>query len=58
MALLESSTAEWLTPQDWYTLVKAVLSGGDFFGNQNIMMHVRKQLNATYGLIMDGHLML
>ena len=30
MALLESSTAEWLTPQDWYTLVKAVLSEGDF----------------------------
>ena len=30
MALLESSIAEWLTPQDWYALVKAVLSRGHF----------------------------
>lgn len=30
VALLESLTDHWLTPNDWFTLAHAALSGGDF----------------------------
>lgn len=30
LALLESLTDRWLTPNDWFTLAHAALSGGDF----------------------------
>ena len=41
-ALLHTVMESHLTPQDWKTLCKATLSGGDFFGVVNGMKLVRE----------------